>query len=100
MQLIDIRDEKHLKTYTYYLTDENVDVDVEEMKRSDSKDKYVKVSCLRETMLLTIDSAQTSSQTSLKFYYELTDSSEISSDVPPLSNEIGIRTRNLAGYLK
>ena len=58
LQLIDIRDEKHLKTYSYYLTDKNVDVDVEEMKRSDSKDKYVKVSCRRETILLTIDSAR------------------------------------------
>ena len=35
------------------------DVDKEEMKKSDSKDKYVQTACIRRTTLLTLDSNPT-----------------------------------------
>ena len=83
LNLIEVADENHLKTYSYHRSDspgKDVDVDAEEMKRSDSKDKYVKVHCWRETMLLTIESSPSEN--------ELTeDSSEISSDLSALSFE-------------
>ena len=36
-----------------YVLKLNADVDVEEMKKSDSKDKYVKCICQRKTVYLT-----------------------------------------------
>ena len=62
MQLIDLKEENHLKTYSKYMYDErgkytsmrrgNPDVDEKEMKLSDSKDKYVKYFCQRKTFFI------------------------------------------------
>ena len=45
-----------MNTYLYGI---DVDVDKEEMKKSDSKDKYVQTACIRRTTLLTLDSNPT-----------------------------------------
>ena len=50
LELVKVGDKKHLKTYWK----KKPDVDSKEMKKSDSKDKYVKVECRRATMLLVI----------------------------------------------
>ena len=43
----------------------NPDVDPEEMKKSDSKDKYVYCYCFRETIQLTLDSNESSSESEI-----------------------------------
>ena len=50
LKLVEVGDKEHLKTYWKM----NPDVNLEEMKKSDSKDKYVKVECRRATMHLAI----------------------------------------------
>ena len=51
--------EEHLKTYAYYMVNGwNPDVDVEEMKKSDSKSKYVHGQCLRRTLPLTLQTIE------------------------------------------
>ena len=55
LKLVEERNEEHLQTYGYYMVDGlNPDVDVEEMKKSDSKSKYVHGRCLRLTIPLTL----------------------------------------------
>ena len=45
-KLVEKRDEKYMETYLYHYRFENaVDVDGQEMKRSESQDKYVKFHC-------------------------------------------------------
>ena len=59
----------------------NADVDVEEMKQSDSKDKYVHSYCERKTVHLTLESNQTpSSESSSDWSSDW--SSDSSSDSP------------------
>ena len=45
LKLVEVGDKNHLKTYWKM----KPDVDLEEMQKSDSKDKYVKVECRRVT---------------------------------------------------
>ena len=53
MKLVQERKEEHLSTYFYCVINRlNPDVDVEEMKQSDSKSKYVQVNCHRTTIPL------------------------------------------------
>ena len=57
MQLVDMKDENHLVTYSWYYAGHlngriNPDVDEKEMKLSNSESKYVKFSCKRKTFLL------------------------------------------------
>ena len=60
LKLVEERNEEHLKTYGYYMVDGlNPDVDVEEMKKSDSKSKYVHGLCLRRTIPLTLQTIKT-----------------------------------------
>ena len=55
LKLVQEENQEHLKTYLYhFLERKNLDVDVEEMKKSDSKSKYVHVNCLRTTMHLNV----------------------------------------------
>ena len=49
LKLVEQKDEAYLLTYSY----ENPDVDPEEMKKSDSKNKFVYSSCWRRTKYLT-----------------------------------------------
>ena len=62
LKLVAAKNEEHLRTYWNYLDGENPDVYPEEMKKSDSKDKYVHCSCWRETFLFNLDSNQSSSE--------------------------------------
>ena len=55
LKLVQEGNEEHLKTYSYYFNGKNPDVDVEEMKKSDSKSKYVHGYCLRKTIPLSIE---------------------------------------------
>ena len=54
LKLVQERNEKHMNTYfNNYWDEENTDVDVEEMTKSDSKAKFVHGSCFRITIPLT-----------------------------------------------
>ena len=55
LKLVQEENQEHLKTYLKHYRGKNPDVDVEEMKKSDSKSKYVNGRCWRMTMLLTLD---------------------------------------------
>ena len=55
LKLLQEENQEHLKTYLKHYRGKNPDVDVEEMKKSDSKSKYVNGRCWRMTMLLTLD---------------------------------------------
>ena len=60
LKLVEERNEEHLKTYGFYMVNGlNPDVDVEEMKKSDSKSKYVHGRCLRRTIPLTLQTIET-----------------------------------------
>ena len=53
LKLVAQKNEEHMKTY-FYLS--GADVGDEEMKKSDSKDKYVQYTCHRKTVHLTLES--------------------------------------------
>ena len=53
LRLVQDGNEEHLKTYSFHFDGRNPDVDVEEMKRSDSTSKYVHGRCCRLTIPLT-----------------------------------------------
>ena len=59
LKLVEKADEDHLKTYSEHYVGRNPDVDIDEMKRSDSKSKYVHVRCLRFTIPLTLEQSET-----------------------------------------
>ena len=55
MKLVEERNEEHLRSYSRYSVDQkNPDVDAEEMKKSNSRTKFVHGGCLRETELLKV----------------------------------------------
>ena len=56
MKLVEERNDLHLRTYAFYYAGQNPDVNDEEMKRSDSKSKYVQGDCYRYTFPLTLES--------------------------------------------
>ena len=55
LKLVQEENEEHLKTYSDYYFGDNPDVDVEEMKKSDSKSKYVHGECWRLTIPLSLE---------------------------------------------
>ena len=52
LKLVQEGNEEHLNTYLDYICCNNPDVDVQEMKESDSKSKYVHAYCKRQTIPL------------------------------------------------
>ena len=56
MMLVEERNKLHLETYLVHHRGRNPDVNDEEMKRSDSKSKYVEGFCARYTRVLTLES--------------------------------------------
>ena len=58
LKLVEEKDEQHLSTYADHFHGINPDVDLEEMKKSDSASKYVHGPCLRDTFYLTLESIQ------------------------------------------
>ena len=61
LKLVEQKNREHMETY---LDEFDADVDVEEMRKSDSTDKYVHTRCIRTTDYLSLESEQTSSQDS------------------------------------
>ena len=55
LKLVEQRNEQHLSTYFDHYYGRNPDVDPEEMKKSDSRSKYVYGRCFRETINLKIE---------------------------------------------
>ena len=55
MKLVEMKNEDHLNTYAFHYYGENPDVDPKEMKKSDSKSKYVHGSSIRITYSLTLE---------------------------------------------
>ena len=55
LKLVEQRNEQHLSTYLEHYDGLNPDVDPEEMKKSESRSKYVHGRCIRSTMNLTIE---------------------------------------------
>ena len=55
LKLVQEGNKEHLETYWDHCLGGNPDVDVEEMKKSDSKSRYVHASCWRRTMQLNIE---------------------------------------------
>ena len=56
MKLVEQRNKRHLDTYWKHYKGHNPDVNDEEMKKSDSKSKYVQGLCARDTRVLTLES--------------------------------------------
>ena len=54
LKLVETKNEDHLNTYFYHCSLRNPDVDPDEMKKSDSKSKYVHGECFRRTYSLTL----------------------------------------------
>ena len=59
LKLVEQKNKEHMMTYFGYL---GADVDVEEMKKSDSKDKYVLCYCRRKTVHLSLESKEALSE--------------------------------------
>ena len=55
LKLVQEGNEEHLKSYGYHILGENPNIDVEEMKKSDSKSKYVHGRGWRMTIPLTLE---------------------------------------------
>ena len=55
MKLVELKNQDHLNTYWDHYFGENPDVNAEEMKKSDSKSKFVHGKCFRRTYSLTLD---------------------------------------------
>ena len=60
LKLVEKKNDEHMMSYSWL----DADVNVEEMKQSDSKDKYVHSRCRRKTFRLTLESNQTLSSES------------------------------------
>ena len=56
LKLVEKQDKTQLNTYFNHLIRRNPDVDEEEMKKSDSKDKYLHAECRRWTIPLSLES--------------------------------------------
>ena len=59
-----------------YISGRNPDVDVEEMKKSDSKSKYVHGQCLRWTIPLTLETIETEDEMEAELGTESEDETE------------------------
>ena len=55
LKLVQEGNHEHLKTYQYHCFGWNIDVDVAEMTKSDSKSKYLQGKCWRKTIPLAIE---------------------------------------------
>ena len=55
LKLVNMKNNDHLKTYSVHYFGKDPDVDPEDMKKSDSKSKYVHCYCCRKTCSLTLE---------------------------------------------
>ena len=58
LKLVQDENQEHFKTYLKHYRGKNPDVDVEEMKKSDSKSKYVHGRCWRRTIPLRLETSE------------------------------------------
>ena len=58
LKLVKKGNEEHFRTYGYYIAGKNPDVDVEEMKKSNSKSKFVHGRGFRYTISLTLETTE------------------------------------------
>ena len=77
LKLVQEGNEEHLNTYLDYLNDKNPDVDVEEMKKSDSKSKYVHGRCWRRTIPLRLETIEFEDQTESEYETETQPENEV-----------------------
>ena len=56
LKLVEERNGQHCSTYEDHFHESNPDIDLEEMKKSDSASKYVHGPCIRQTFYLTLES--------------------------------------------
>ena len=78
LKLVEEANKEHLKTYLLWEDDVNglnPDVDVEEMKKSDSKSKYVHGRCWRKTIPLTLATEKSDDYDKTDYFSETDDSS-------------------------
>ena len=59
LKLFKLGNEDHLNTYMFHYVGSNADVNITEMKKSNSKSKYVHGSSVRETFTLTLERTET-----------------------------------------
>ena len=52
LKSVEMKDEDHLQEYVWHVVGRPVDVDPDEMKKSESNSKYVSAKCVRYTSLL------------------------------------------------
>ena len=55
LKLVEQNDREYLLTYFWEKMENHADVNTEEMKKSDSNDKFVHAKCCRHTILLSLD---------------------------------------------
>ena len=83
LKLVQEGNKEHLKSYWYYESKGlNPDVDVEEMKKSDSKSKYVHGFCRRRTFPLTLETSQFEDEMETEYGTETEDETEGEDEVP------------------
>ena len=56
LKLVEERNGQHCSTYEDHFHESNPDIDLEEMKKSDSASKYVHGPCIRQTFYWTLES--------------------------------------------
>ena len=99
MKLVQEENAEHLKTYFDYENPDygnsdygNPDVDVEEMKKSDSKSKYVHGKCWRRTFLFTLGTSQFEDEMEMEYGTETEDETE---DETENKDEVSVRHSGL-----
>ena len=93
LKLVEQKNFEHMETYSYIPT--VADVSVEEMKKSDSKDKYVHSECLRITEYLSLESGKTSSEDISSQDFAENLSEDVLSNVP---SDVRTTTEWAAGW--
>ena len=98
LKLVERKNEEHMETYIGVYPD----VNVEEMKKSDSKDKYVHTKCIRSTKYLSLESERTLSEdiSTHDISENLSDDSfeDLSEDVlSNVSSDVKSTTEGIAG---
>ena len=78
LELVQRKDKEHFKTYSYY---ENPDVNIEEMKRSNSNSKYLFVYCERITVSLEIEHTAENKPTKPAYQISYTDDDSLTYNV-------------------
>ena len=84
LKLVEEKNAEHMMTYLDEIYGGCADVEEEEMKKSDSKDKYVHGRCIRTTRVLNLcdNLSETSTETSSESSYSITTESQSLIEIP------------------